>query len=94
MTGLITFVSISTTIFVGSFANPNITKVEIKPEWNGPDLLITYQCGGTYKKLPGLRMEKKGNKITVNYGALGRRGFLNNDFKCDTPMYTHGSAVR
>jgi len=53
-------------------AHPNFNSLEILLEWNGPDYKVTYECDN-YVKLKGLHMEDKGNTVTVNYGALGRR---------------------
>lgn len=57
-----------------SFTNhPNAIGLEVVPEWNGPDYKITYKCEGSYDKMEGLDMQRKGDTVTVNYGALGRR---------------------
>ena len=66
-----------------SFTNHNnFSKLEIVPEWNGPDYKITYYCKGDYDKIEGLDMQRKGDYVTVNYGALGRRRYGTKSFRC------------
>lgn len=59
--------------WTASFNHSNMVKFEVKPEWNGPDYLVTYKCPGAYERMEGLSMKRKGENVTVNYGALGRR---------------------
>jgi len=79
--------------WTASFTNhPNAVSLEVVPEWNGPDYLVTYKCVGDYDKLGNLDMQEDGDYVTVNYGALGRRRGA--DFKCHVPVSFRGGATR
>ena len=63
----------SITLWTGSFMiHPKYKSLEIVPEWNGPDYKVTYTCD-EFVKVKGLHMVDKGDTVTVNYGAIGRR---------------------
>lgn len=74
-------------------SHPNAERLEVVPEWNGPDYKVHYVCQGSFDKMEGLDMQRKDNTVVVNYGALGRRRGLRS-FKCNTPMTSTGAATR
>jgi len=50
----------------------DFNSLEVVPEWNGPDYLVTYNCDD-YNKIKDIDMVDNGETVTVNYGALARR---------------------
>ena len=64
------------------FTHSDFDSLEVVPEWNGPDYKVTYKCEGTFVQMEGLHMVGNEKRVTVNYGALGRRRGLRN-FECN-----------
>jgi len=86
-------IAVASTCWFASFAHPNLVGVEIVPEWNGPDLKVKYECGGSFVKMKDIDMQRDGDIITVNYGALGRRRG-GRTFKCNAPISSVGAGSR
>jgi hypothetical protein len=84
---------VSSSVYVMSFmAHPNFQKLQVVPEWNGPDFKIHYTCKSSFVEQKDINMVRKGDHIVVNYGALGRR--RQESFKCNAPVNTVSGSIR